>query len=223
MSKVQLKNYNDKDGQLIGNIYPITQADAVILKDESTLQDLIDNNGLGGGDAHQHNATSVIFDDNENLQDKYDNGDFKGQNGFTWRPSISKEGEISWTISNLTIAPNRTNILGPTGPQGEKGDRGEMGPQGVEGPTGPQGLTGPTGPQGERGQNGQIWLPSVSHDGILTWQLGDGLLKPEPANIKGPKGDPGTSGGGDGSDTYVSESHPGSQVPIWVHLGDIVI
>lgn len=50
------------------------------------------------------------------------------------------------------------------------------------------------------GQNGATFTPSVSEDGVISWENDRGLENPSPVNIKGPKGDPGKDGapGADG-------------------------
>ena len=42
---------------------------------------------------------------------------------------------------------------------------------------------------GPQGKPGAVWTPSVDEEGWITWQEDDGQTQPEPANIKGPKGD----------------------------------
>ena len=93
----------------------------------------------------------------------------QGPQGTIFTPSVSQEGEISWTNDGGLPNPDPVNIRGPQGPQGVKGDTGDVGPQGPVGPrgetgpqgekgetggTGPQGEQGPTGPQGEQGPKG---------------------------------------------------------------------
>lgn len=41
-----------------------------------------------------------------------------GTNGFTWRPSVSAAGQLSWTKDSSSTAPTAQNIKGPTGPTG---------------------------------------------------------------------------------------------------------
>lgn len=80
-----------------------------------------------------------------------------GTGGATFRPSVSENGDLSWTNDKGLENPATVNIQGP---QGEKGETGPQGPQGEKGETGPQGPqgekgeTGPQGPQGEKGEPG---------------------------------------------------------------------
>lgn len=92
---------------------------------------------------------------------------------------------------------------GIQGPKGEKGDPGEPGepgepgPKGDPGEQGPQGLQGPKGEQGIQGEKGDIgpyFTPSVSQDGIISWENNGGLSNPGSVSIKGPKGEEGAPG-----------------------------
>ena len=92
-----------------------------------------------------------------------------GRDGVTFTPSMSDDGDLSWTNDGGKANPQTVNLKGPkgdtgargpagadgakgdTGPEGPRGPQGEQGPQGKTGPqgeTGPQGLTGPQGPAG---------------------------------------------------------------------------
>ena len=56
--------------------------------------------------------------------------------GATFTPSVSEEGDLSWS-NNLGLAnPQTVNI------KGAKGDKGEQGPQGIQGPKGDKGDPG---------------------------------------------------------------------------------
>lgn len=92
-----------------------------------------------------------------------------GKDGVTFTPSMSDDGDLSWTNDGGKANPQTVNLKGPkgdtgargpagtdgakgdTGPEGPRGPQGEQGPQGK---TGPQGETGPQGPQGEQGPQG---------------------------------------------------------------------
>ena len=43
------------------------------------------------------------------------------------------------------------------------------------------------------GENGATFTPNVSEEGVLTWTNDKGLENPMVVNIKGPKGEPGTT------------------------------
>lgn len=80
-----------------------------------------------------------------------------------YTPSVSENGDLSWSNNGDLENPEVVNIKGPKGDtgdkgeQGPKGDTGEAGPQGEKGDTGEQGVqgeAGPAGPQGEKGADG---------------------------------------------------------------------
>ena len=66
-------------------------------------------------------------------------------------PSVSEEGELSWTNNAELENPEPVIIKGE---KGKKGDRGEQGIQGEQGPRGERGEQGKEGKQGERGERG---------------------------------------------------------------------
>lgn len=101
-----------------------------------------------------------------------------GQNGATFTPHVSPEGEISWTNDKNLPNPDPVNIRGPQGPQGPVGPQGERGEQGPVGAAGPAGEQGPAGPKGDTGEQGP---PGEKGD--------QGEAGPQ-----GPKGDPGDQG-----------------------------
>ena len=138
-----------------------------------------------------------------------------GRDGVTFTPSMSDDGDLSWTNDGGKANPQTVNLKGPkgdtgargpagtdgakgdTGPEGPRGPQGEQGPQGKTGPqgeTGPQGLTGPQGPAGADGAKGATFTPAVSAAGDLSWTNDGGLANPATVNIKGPKGDQGERG-----------------------------
>ena len=144
-----------------------------------------------------------------------------GKDGVTFTPSMSDDGDLSWTNDGGKANPQTVNLKGPkgdtgargpagtdgakgdTGPEGPRGPQGEQGPQGKTGPqgeTGPQGLTGPQGPagadgaKGADGEKGATFTPAVSAAGDLSWTNDGGLSNPATVNIKGPKGDQGEKG-----------------------------
>ena len=55
---------------------------------------------------------------------------------------------------------------------------------------------------GERGEEGAVFTPTVSVDGVISWTNDKGLTNPQPVNIKGNQGEPGTDGK-DGLTPYV--------------------
>ena len=87
-----------------------------------------------------------------------------GRDGVTFTPSMSDDGDLSWTNDGGKANPQTVNLKGPkgdtgargpAGADGAKGDTGPEGPRGPQGKTGPQGETGATGPQGLTGPQGK--------------------------------------------------------------------
>ena len=68
--------------------------------------------------------------------------------GTYYQPSVSANGNLSWTNTGNKANPPTVNIRGPQGLKGETGAIGPRGPQGIQGPKGDTGATGPRGPQG---------------------------------------------------------------------------
>ena len=104
-----------------------------------------------------------------------------GKDGVTFTPSMSDDGDLSWTNDGGKANPKTVNLKGPKGDtgakgepgakgdpgekgadgapgkdgaKGDKGDTGDQGPQGPQGPKGDTGLQGPIGPQGPKGDKG---------------------------------------------------------------------
>ena len=112
-----------------------------------------------------------------------------------------------------TGAQGATGASGPQGDQGPKGDtgakgdkgekgdtgatgsQGEQGIQGEKGDTGEQGPQGEQGIQGEKGDKGDVFVPTVSESGDLSWTLETSpSTTPSTQNIKGPQGEKGDKG-----------------------------
>lgn len=71
--------------------------------------------------------------------------------GTYYQPSVSANGDLSWTNTGNKVNPPTVNIRGP---QGLKGETGATGPQGKQGIKGDTGATGPRGPKGDQGKQG---------------------------------------------------------------------
>lgn len=56
-----------------------------------------------------------------------------GQNGYTFTPSVSAEGVISWTNDGGLVNPEPVNIKGPAGANGQQGPAGTNGKTPVKG------------------------------------------------------------------------------------------
>ena len=106
----------------------------------------------------------------------------QGATGPYFTPSVSNNGDLSWTNNGGLQNPNTVNIMGP---QGE---------QGIQGPKGETGETGTQGPQGIQGKTGPYFIPSVDTEGNLSWSNTGNLQNPQTVNIKGPQGIQGIQG-----------------------------
>lgn len=71
-----------------------------------------------------------------------------GRDGVTFTPSVSEDGNLSWTNDGGLANPQTVNLKGP------KGDTGARGPAGADGAKGDTGLQGPIGSQGPKGDTG---------------------------------------------------------------------
>ena len=76
-----------------------------------------------------------------------------GKDGVTFTPSMSDDGDLSWTNDGGKANPQTVNLKGP------KGDTGARGPAGADGAKGDTGPEGPRGPQGEQGPQGADGAP----------------------------------------------------------------
>ena len=134
----------------------------------------------------------------------------KGDNGksleFNWQGTslgVRKEGESTYSYTNLKGDKGDkgdTGSQGPKGdkgdpglqgPQGDKGDPGEQGPKGdtgLQGPKGDKGDTGAQGPKGDKGDNGKSAYDVAVENGYV------GDASSWVASLKGDKGDPGSQG-----------------------------
>lgn len=75
-----------------------------------------------------------------------------GRDGVTFTPSMSDDGDLSWTNDGGKTNPQTVNLKGPKGDTGERGPAGADGAKGDTGPEGPRGPQGKTGPAGADGK-----------------------------------------------------------------------
>ena len=118
----------------------------------------------------------------------------KGDDGVTFTPSVDESGNLSWTNDGGKENPETVNIRGPQGLKGDTGDTGPQGIQGIQGPAGAQGATGSPGADGTNGADGVTFTPSVDASGNVSWTNDGGRENPDPVNIMGPSGSPGSTG-----------------------------
>ena len=135
----------------------------------------------------------------------------RGEPGAVYVPAVT-DGVLSWTNDGGLENPSPVDITGPqgergaSGAKGDKGDRGDAGyvftpsvsAEGVISWTNDGGLPNPEpvsvrGAQGSPGDDGGYYVPGVDGDGNLSWTASRaGMPGVNAANIRGPKGDPGT-------------------------------
>ena len=83
-----------------------------------------------------------------------------GRDGVTFTPSVSEDGDLSWTNDGGLANPETVNLKGP------KGDTGAKGEPGPKGDTGPQGEPGTPAPTYTAGAG-----ISISPDGVISLSL----------------------------------------------------
>ena len=104
--------------------FPAVEAKDVAFNDNKSLQEKYDNGELGGGGGSETAGKSAY-------EIAVDNGfvgtetewleSLKGVDGTTFIPSVSKEGNLSWSNDDGKENPTTVNI------KGAKGDRGDSG------------------------------------------------------------------------------------------------
>ena len=122
----------------------------------------------------------------------------------TWEQELAKKQDkltgqpdqlVGFDSQGNAVARDAGEAMqGPPGPPGPQGELGPVGPKGDPGEQGPKGNAGEQGPAGSPGADGATFTPSVSADGTLSWANDGGLPNPEPVNIRGPQGEPGSPG-----------------------------
>lgn len=93
------------------------------------------------------------------------NGQIQGPTGATgpyFTPSVSENGDLSWTNNGGLPNPATVNITGPTGGKGNPGADGTDGTDGADGTT---------------------FTPAVSTDGVLSWTNNGDKQNPESVNL----------------------------------------
>ena len=130
----------------------------------------------------------------------------------TFTPSVSENGDLSWTNDKGLPNPETVNIkgekgdTGPQGPKGDKGDAGDTGPQGPQGQKGDKGDPGDPGPQGPKGEKGDTGPRGPAGPKGDTGATG----------ATGPKGDTGPRGpaGADGTGLPAPSDGDAGKVPV---------
>lgn len=96
-------------------------------------------------------------------------GGAPGEDGGYYTPSVSAEGELTWTAS--------------------KPDMPSVPPANIIGPAGKDGKDGAPGQDGAPGEDGGYYTPAVDGEGNLSWAASkEGMPQIDGANIRGPAG-----------------------------------
>lgn len=139
-----------------------------------------------------------------------------------WLPSVSEDGDISWTRSSSTTPPTTRNIMGPRGNDGADGKDGADGQDGITPHIDPvtkhwmigdtdtgivaEGKDGADGQNGADGKDGADGItPHIGENG--NWYIGDTDTEIPARGPMGEKGDTG-SPGKDGAKWYTSATAP---------------
>lgn len=126
-------------------------------------------------------------------------GGAAGENGATFIPSVSENGDLSWANDKGLENPPTVNIKGATGDQGPAGNDGANGLTPHIGENGHWFIgdtdTGVSASGGSaEGAKGATFTPHVSAEGVISWTNDGGLTNPPSMNIKGATGDQGPKG-----------------------------
>lgn len=143
-----------------------------------------------------------------------------GESGGTYTPSLSSNGDLSWSNDKGLPNPETVNIKGQDGTNGKDGSSITSASSGtttqqdgytitpvtfnkndgtnvtvnVSAKNGTNGTNGQDGNDGLNGENGGTYTPSVADNGDLSWTNDKGLQNPPTVNIKGPTGETGAKG-----------------------------
>lgn len=111
-----------------------------------------------------------------------------GPQGYTFTPSVSSTGVLTWTNNGGLTNPSAVNLKGPQGDQGPQGKAftySDFTQSQLDALRGPQGIPGETGSDGK---DGVTFTPSLSSSGVLTWTNNGGLANPNAVSLMGPQG-----------------------------------
>ena len=117
---------------------------------------------------------------------------------FNWQGTslgIRKEGESTYSYTDLKGNKGDKGDPGLQGPKGDKGDTGLQGPKGDKGDTGaqgPQGIQGEQGPKGDKGADGTMTFADLTEEQKESLRGPQGIQGEQ--GPKGDKGDPGLQG-----------------------------
>lgn len=139
------------------------------------------------------------YDDTELREQIANINNANGKDGksleFNWQGTslgIRKEGESTYSYTDLKGNKGDKGNPGEQGPKGDKGDKGDTGAQG------PQGIQGEQGPKGDKGADGTMTFADLTEEQKESLRGPQGIQGEQgaqgPKGDKGDKGDPGLQG-----------------------------
>lgn len=148
-----------------------------------------------------------------------------GNPGAIYSPHVSEDGTLSWTNDSNLPNPPPINIKGP---KGDHGDTGGYSPKATVNKVGAvttitiTDINGTTSAQVDDGKDGVTFTPTVSNEGILSWENNGNKQNPPSVSIKGQKGDPGDNGlgvpTGGAQGTYLKKASDSDYDTEWAKL-----
>lgn len=157
-----------------------------------------DHRDLSNRDAANQHPISAITGLEDALASK--------TNGYTFTPSVSPEGVISWSNNGNLPNPDPVNIKGPQGPKGDTGEQGPAGPAGADGKSATITIGQTT--TGEPGSNASVTNTGDKLNAIFSFTIPRGAQGPQ--GLQGPQGETGLQGppgqdGSPGADGYTPQ------------------
>lgn len=120
-------------------------------------------------------------------------------------PSIPGIDGVSPIITTEELPDGAGVRVIVTDVEGEKSFDIFNGLNGQDGKDGEPGTPGKDGVNGKDGESGATFIPTVSEEGVISWENDKGLPNPPSVNIKGPPGENGTGGMPEALDKYSTE------------------
>lgn len=135
-------------------------------------------------------------------------------------PSIPGIDGVSPIITTEELPDGAGVRVIVTDVEGEKSFDIFNGLNGQDGKDGEPGIPGKDGIDGKDGESGATFIPTVSEEGIISWENNKGLPNPPSVNIKGPPGENGTggsSGSGETSEALDKYSTKETRIGTWIN------
>lgn len=135
-------------------------------------------------------------------------------------PSIPGIDGVSPIITTEELPDGAGVRVIVTDVEGEKSFDIFNGLNGRDGKDGEPGTPGKDGVNGKDGESGATFIPTVSEEGVISWENNKGLPNPPSVNIKGPPGENGTggsSGSGGTSEALDKYSTKETRIGTWIN------